>query len=227
MKQSLSDSGRELTDLDRSGPESVIPLLKIRLYPPGLMERMNSINTISRRLSPCLFEVLVLDLPSAVVTAGRKRTEKLSIDDDDLFRIARDNLSGELVEPEKEEIGEDIRLDIYKGNSHFVASLALILNRMYDSPRGCLAGLPSRHTMLIHEIHETSELFQATQTMIPRIEGIWNEEPGSISPHLFWIRNGEFHQFVTGTGDNGPYVVPPEIFLHEVLEPLLDSEKEK
>lgn len=223
--ESLSNSGRELKNLEHCDPESVIPLLKVRLYPPGLMEKMNSINTISRRLSPCLFKVLVFDLPSAVVTAGRERTERLRLDDDDLFKIARDNLSGELVEPEKVEINENTFLDIYNGNSHFVASLSLLLDRMYDSPWGCLAGLPSRHTMLIHEIHETSGHIQATATMIHEIERIWNEEPGSISPHLFWIRDDGFHQFMTGTGDNGPYIIPPEAFLREVLTPLSDSEE--
>ncbi len=98
---------------------------------------------------------------------------------------------------------------------------------MQDHPQligtyGSLVGVPHRHAVLIYPI-ENIEVVKVITNLIPIITGMYSEGPGSLSPDLFWHRDGILEQLPYQLEDNTIQFTPTERFL-EMLNSLAGVE---
>ena len=106
--------------------------------------------------------------------------------------------AGVLVPPanptiEQVEIQPGVSFTAYSGESFFTASFALMLDQLdgATSPNGTLVAIPHRHMLLFHSIHTADAIF-AVQHLGVLAVNLDQQGPGSISPNLFWYRDGRF-----------------------------------
>ena len=115
-------------------------------------------------------------------------------DADELFEIALGQVRENCI-PDKsdQELTPDVTIRLLSDESFFVASHALLLD---DHPEcigafGSLIGVPHRHVLLAYPI-EDLHVVQAINLLIPIILGMERDGPGSISPRLYWYRDGDY-----------------------------------
>jgi hypothetical protein len=220
---SLARSNAEMDSLDQMDLDRVRQLLKVRLYPPGFVENVGRDNLVRRPVAPCLDEVLVADLPSVVATVKPERVQRWGCTWEELLEAGRDNVRGEKVHRQTVELEGGVVIQIYEGESHFVASRVLVLDLGETAPLGALVALPTRHLLSVHVIADLSTQAEATRIMFAWAEQAFREGPGALSPHLFWLApSGDLLQFELEVSDDGTNltVTPPERFVNEVLLPL-------
>jgi hypothetical protein len=221
---SLARSGAEMEQLEQMTFDEVRDLLRVRLYPPGLSATVGRDSLVLREVAPCLDEVLVVDLPSVVVTVKPEIVAGWGREPDELLALARDNIREEDVGHERVELDGGVVIDLFEGESHFVASRVLVLDldQELEAPLGALVGIPNRHTMAMHVIRDLGIQAEATRVMLGWLDQAHREGPGSVSPHLFWLTpESELLQFDTeDAADGSVSVIPPRRFIEEVLLPL-------
>lgn len=221
---SLARSGSEMARLEKMSFDEARGMLRVRLYPPGLAATVGSDRLVRREVAPCLDEVLVVDLPSVVVTVKPEIVERWGRSEEELFQLGRENLGQESVRREKVELDGDVVIELYEGDSHFVASQVLVLglDPELEAPYGALVAIPNRHTLAFHLIHSFDVQAEATRVMLGWLAQAHREGPGSISPHLYWLTpDSQLLQFETSdSADGGTVVTPPPRFLEQVLRPL-------
>lgn len=85
----------------------------------------------------------------------------------------------------------------------FCASFVPYLRDVIDvAPEGALVSIPLVHNVLIHPITEVS-LVDAAQAMIPITRSVHRNGPGSLSPHVYWWRDGSLTWIPTYFGRDG------------------------
>ncbi len=67
---------------------------------------------------------------------------------------------------------------------------------------GALVSIPLVHSVLVHPITEVS-VVQAAQAMIPITRQVHKSGPGSLSPHVYWWRDGSLTWIPTYFGRDG------------------------
>lgn len=206
-------------DLPRARPH-----LKVRLYPRETF-RDEADQFVVRDVADDLCAVLCFDLPSNVVTVNAESLERWACTADDVWYQALANLRRtEHHEVEDVDVG-GATLRAMTGDSFFVASNLLLLGDFVDDPPawGVLAAVPNRHTLVFHPIRDASAL-RAIDAMVVMASGMCAEGPGSISPNLFWWRDGVLRTLPTHEAEDHYEFVPPDDFVTEVLEPLAERQ---
>lgn len=188
---SLFDTGDNANALtvDMSVIDDVRARIRSRLYPESILKQTSAI--VYRSIADGLIEVLVVDLPKSVRTVSRGEADRWPLSDDELFMIGRRNLaaSGFL---------NDVRvplpgslLHMYCGDTFYGASHLLVFERYLTDamPYGMVLSAPKRDVILAHYIHNIGVL-EAINGIIQVTQGMYSEGPGSLSPHIYWYRNG-------------------------------------
>ncbi|MFE7801172.1 hypothetical protein [Nocardia sp. NPDC057440] len=173
-------------------------------------------------LAPGLHAALALDLPDSVQTLPWQSLTDLG-DLDQLRARAMDNLRELPIE--QHDVIEDqdgTRFDVVAGDSYLTASWALLLDelvaKLVGAPLGddgALVAVPFRHLVAFHAI-EGPELIPSLNAMAGFAAAEYADQPGAISPYVFWWRRGRWTQ-LTRIDDEGLAIVVDEEF-HEVLE---------
>ena len=157
----------------------------------------------ARLLAPGLFEVLSVDLPDSVATPSLEALEGRGTLGELLDR-GRENLqsllSGDRIHSEQVGDGSSGRYTAITGESFFTASLALLLpetiERFTDEDdwgRGVLVAVPSRHQLLYRPINGP-DAEDALHRMLEAALHGFSEDPGSLSPEVYWVRNRQWTQ---------------------------------
>jgi hypothetical protein len=196
------------------------PHLKVRLYPRDTF-RGDADQFVVRDIADDLCAVLCFDLPSNVVTVNAESLGRWGCSADEVWYQALANLRRtERGDIDDVDVGGAV-LKAMTGDSFFVASNLLLLGDLLgEEPRwGALAAVPNRHTLVFHPILDMSAL-RAIDAMVVMASGMCSEGPGSISPNLFWWRDGVLRTLPTVEQDDHFEFVPPDEFVTEVLEPL-------
>jgi hypothetical protein len=196
------------------------PHLKVRLYPRETF-RGDAEQFIVRDVADDLCGVLCFDLPSNVVTVNAESLERWKCNPDEVWYQALANLRRtEKAAVDNVDVG-GATLRAMTGDSFFIASNLLLLGDfLEDEPEwGALAAVPNRHTLVFHPIRDASAL-RAIDAMVVMASGMCAEGPGSISPNLFWWRDGVLKTLPTVEAADHFEFVPPDEFVTEVLEPL-------
>ncbi len=206
-------------DLDRARP-----LLKVRLYPRETF-RDDADQFVVRDIADDLCAVMCFDLPSNVVTVNAESLARWGCTADDVWYQALANLRRtERGAVEDIDVGGAV-LRAMTGDSFFVASNLLLLGDLLDEePRwGAIAAVPNRHTLVFHPIADPTAL-RAIDAMVVMASGMCAEGPGSISPNLFWWRDGQLRTLPSHEADDHYEFVPPDEFVTEVLEQLAERQ---
>lgn len=196
------------------------PHLKLRLYPrdtfaPGTEQ------FVLRDTADDLTAVLCYDLPSNVVTVAAESLGRWSVAPDELYYQALANQRRTERHPVEEIDVTGARVKAMTGESFFVASNLLLLGDFLDEepPFGAIAAVPNRHTLIWHPIVDPTAL-RAIDAMVVMAANLCAEGPGSISPHLYWWKDGVLRTLPTRETDEHYEFVPPDDFVDEVLEKL-------
>jgi hypothetical protein len=218
-----STAGSDLEALARDFSQ-VKRVLKVRLYARETIEGLET-KAIHRSIADDLLAVLVYDLPDAVATVAAEAPAQWPLELDEAFDTALQNvLDQDAVECEDVAFEDGARFTAMLGDSFFVTSRLLVLDKYLDTPPPCgaLVAVPNRHTMLFAPITDMG--------VIPTINAIallahryFEEGPGSLSPSLYWWRDGRLTILPAEVTDDGLRFAPPEEFVEGCLNLLADS----
>jgi hypothetical protein len=210
--------GLHPTQLDIADFESLRTRVRVRLYPESVLKQTMSL--VQRPLAEGLLEALVLDLPKSVRTISRSEIAQWPLDEDELFMLGRRNLAGSAFLEETRVQLPGSELYMLSGDNFYAASHLLILERYQTRPmpHGMLLSTPKRDVILAHYIKDIGVL-EAISGMLEVTVSMYDEGPGSLSPHLYWMRNGAFTTLNYTLKDGAFGLVPPSEFsdvLHEL-----------
>jgi hypothetical protein len=199
------------------------PHLKLRLYSKETFGQEPE-QFVVREIADGLVAVLCFDLPSNVVTVNAESLAHWECTPDDVWYQALANLRRTEKAPVDDVDVGGATLKAMTGDSFFVASNVLLLADFLggeDLPLGALVAVPNRHTLVWHGITDGSAL-RAIDAMVVMASGMCAEGPGSISPNLFWWRDGQLRTLPTRETEEHYEFVPPDDFVTEVLETLAE-----
>lgn len=211
-----------LQNHDRFGRnfDEVRSLLKARLYPSEYLSQLPHTGLVYRPVAEGLIQVLTYDLPTHIVTVARKHPDSWGVSEDELFALAADNLrSDEAPDHQIQVLDGGASLYTLVGNSYFTASHTLILGDYLEpgAEHGAVCVAPHRHIVLYHPLRELETSMQAIMTMIPVALGMYRDGPGSISPQLYWWKNGTLTLLpIVNSGEDAQFL-PPQAFVEQVL----------
>ncbi|MBC8067595.1 MAG: hypothetical protein IAG13_04605 [Deltaproteobacteria bacterium] len=201
--------------------EQVKPMIKVRLYARDSLGELTD-STIHRSLGEDLVAVLVYDLPDAVATVPIEAPKQWPITLDEAFALALTNvLEQDEVDTETLELDDGTRFHVMVGDSFFVTSRLLVLEQHLEpiTPMGALVAVPNRHTMLYAPIVDLT-IVDTLQAMAILAQRRHAEGPGSLSPTLYWWRDGHLTALPVEVDDDGVRFFPPSEFVEGCLERL-------
>jgi hypothetical protein len=195
--------------------ETARPLLRIRVYrrsdmPPEALGHM-----IKRDLAPDLVAALAIDLPTTVRTANKDDVEHWGVQVDELFAIGATNLADEAETYERTTLPmpDGQRIEVMLGDTFFVSSQIVRFVEIVGELRyGALVALPNRHQLAWHVVSNAAGTVQAVQALI-RIAGEgYRQGPGSLTPDLYWWRDGSLTLLPSSVDRKGVNFMPPDEF---------------
>lgn len=198
------------------------PHLKMRLYARDTFTGGTD-QFVLRDVADDLTAVLCYDLPSNVVTVAADSIGKWGVSRDELYYQALANQRRtERAAIEDIDVGGAV-VRAMTGESFFIASNLLLLDDFVSSqtPFGTLAAVPNRHTLIWHAITDPSAL-RAIDAMVVMANDMCADGPGSISPNLFWWKDGQLRTLPTRETAEHYEFAPPDEFVNQVLEPLAE-----
>jgi hypothetical protein len=193
----------------------VAELLAVRLWPEDYLADLDRKKILHRRELPGTISALVFDLPSSIRNVTPEEIKSWGKSETELFRIGLANVMENCIpDVTEQDLGEGITLTLFSDESFFVASHALLLEEHPDciGTFGALVGIPHRHVMLAFPIQDTRVL-QAVHMMIPIIAGMERDGPGSISPLLYWYKDGDYTNLPYRIEKNTLNFSPPQEFV--------------
>jgi hypothetical protein len=135
--------------------------------------------------------VVAIDLEGKIVLANEDMARDWGVPEEELFSSAVANT--DRYEPVRNEIvaygGPNLRA--FFGPAFYTASHLLWLKRHIDDwpEAGVLAIAPNRGSLVAHEMRDASAGHAMVQ-LAAMARGMFAEGPGSISPCVFWLREG-------------------------------------
>lgn len=137
---------------------------------------------------------LVYDLPTSIRAVHIDEEKRWPVGLTKVFADAIEN-TRRLSTPEVEEadLGDGVKIFAITSNDNYVTTHALLLREHADwvGEHGALVAVPHRHALLIHPIRDAS-VIMAVQKLGAIATGMEKEGPGSITPNLYWYRDGKF-----------------------------------
>ena len=166
-------------------------------------------------VSPDLVSLLSIDLPDSVATPAEDALRARG-PIDELVAQGRANLRA-LLESDQLD-AEKVRPDaggaftVVMGDSFFTASLSLLLNdttwrfgNEIDDGRGVLVAVPNRH-LLGYRVIDGPDAAAGLNHLFGLAIRSYGEAPGPLSPHVFWVRDGEWTQVTSFDEEGRPCV---------------------
>ncbi|MDQ5808939.1 MAG: hypothetical protein M3320_09705 [Actinomycetota bacterium] len=172
--------------------EEAAPLLRLRVWARD--DVPDGADVVEYDLADDLVVVLSLDLPESVATVAPDQLDAWGKDEMELFRLAGDQTRDDpLLEVAKIEVGGVDVVYAVGDDSYFAASQILwptrLLGDAFD-PHGALVGAPNRHLAVLVPIPGMA-IVDAIPPVAMLLAQRYADGPGSISPHLYWVRDGE------------------------------------
>jgi hypothetical protein len=165
----------------------------LRLYEADALPEDDRWRTYAREPIPGVLELLALDLPDLVATFNDEQVARHGLAR--LREAGIRNLQREVAEDRVTHQGVEILV-----GSMYLASTALVLPEVLlrttgeaSLPNGVLVAVPFRHQLLYH-VPRDEGVVEALNTMAALASAGYEKEVGPISPHVFWWRDGAYHQ---------------------------------
>lgn len=236
--------------LDRRDFHGVRPLLKVRLWAASAVDTDPDLRLVANRPAQDLVAALCYDLPKAVASVLPEDAALWGLPQETLFQLALGNLASEPFTRERMEVERGAALEALHGPSFFVAAQLLRLEsilgesgapgpwrgsgdakgegsgdaqgegtRAQGGPYGILCAVPTRHLVLFHRIQD-AQMLVALNALMAQSWLQYNRGPGSLSPSLYWLRDGQLLLLPTEVSRRGFTFRPPPAFVEAVMTPL-------
>jgi len=204
--------------------EKVKQYIAVRLYADDYIAHIGRENTVGKGLADGLYATLVFDQPESVATIKPDQADKWGKTYAELLDLGTQNIKNKYENYISKELFDDFELWVVTGEHFFTPNILL---NMQDHPQltgtyGSLVGVPHRHAVIMYPI-ESIEVVKVITNLIPTISGMYREGPGSLSPGLFWYKNGLLENLPYDIVDNTIQFKPTENFL-EMLNSLGSEE---
>lgn len=194
--------------------EEVLPLVYLRVIGTSTLSPQWAEGFgYARHLGGDLIEVLAVDLPDIVTTLGDGDVQRLG--EDALRAAALRNLLSLRVDSH-EVTGDELdgaAIHLVEGESFFTASKLLVLEDLLSGtlgerelPHGLVVSVPVRHVLVFHPIADLS-VVDAVQRMAGFTAETCRSGAGSVSPFVYWWKNGQLTPLTWVTDDGELQVV--------------------
>ena len=173
----------------RRGEAPTLTNMRIRIYPEDAVEGHDPADIVHRPLSG-LLAMLVKDSTTTTRTVARAELKAANLNEEQAWLAALENVANEAVTRHRETLPDGASFDDLAGDSYYVATNLLLVDRLtgLDS-EGCIAAVPNRHRFLFHAIRSRARAQVAADALATVAVALFREGPGSISPHLYWVKN--------------------------------------
>ena len=165
--------------------------------------------------------VLAFDLPEISTNVKPEHAAAWDIAHAQVFARALRNLREQHpVDLGTQELEPAVSVTLLAADHFYAASHVLLLDEYPDciGPYGAVVAVPHSHGVLCHPIHSI-DVVRAINRLMPIATGMWKEGPRSISPDLFWYREGRFTRLPYRIEDKKLVFEPPAVFV-ELLNAL-------
>jgi hypothetical protein len=191
--------------LDLSDFSLVRGLLRSRVYP---VEARTG-RLISRPFADGLIEAIVADTPTTVRTIVTDDARTWPVTLDELFAVGRDGVRAD--GPLECDVIDDTGIRVLEGSTFYAATHLVWLGSYLDpGPHGALAVAPTRSTIAACAIRKSTATVTA-ERLHAFARDAYEDGPGSLSPDLFWWRDGRLT--LLQTRDDGTQVRLPAGFM--------------
>ena len=194
--------------------DGVRDVFKVRLYPGASLGGMEADPPARWELASGLTAAFVYDLPTSVATANVEQVRGWDMSRDELLAAALDNVRADAVECQAIGDGGRSAMVACVAEHFFAASHALLLSeRLRDAGAGqAVFAVPHRHALLYAPMVDMA-VVQAINQLIPSAVGMFNQGPGSISPGVYWWRDGSVTLLPAQFDGQNVQFAPPDDFV--------------
>ncbi|SEO50488.1 hypothetical protein SAMN05192574_108327 [Mucilaginibacter gossypiicola] len=196
--------------------ETIEKYLATRIYPLDYLEYGGEENKIYSMIAGEIAQVLVFDLPDAIKTITPERAAKWNKTYDELFEKGIENVRKKYpCSISREKIGE-FEVLLAQGDHFFAPNIIFDLDKQHLVGNwGAIIGVPHRHAAIIYPI-ETLAVVNAVTSIVPIVDNMSKQGPGTVNNNLIWYKDGVFEQLRYKIEGNNIEIYPSEKFL-EVL----------
>ena len=176
--------------------------LRIRLLPDTPEDRDTLRSLGARPFAEGIVQVLAVDVAEAVRCVPAREVTEVGWDLDEAWASAL--AQTEFLEQPDEihtiDIGGVDIIHVF-GERTFTASMIRVIDRLIVEtadigPDGAIVSMPLRHSILVHPLGG-DDVRTAIAGMIPITRQLFKQGPGSVSPHLYWWRDGKLQWIPT------------------------------
>lgn len=169
--------------------------LRIRLIPDTPDDRETLRDLGARPFAEGIVQVLAVDVDDAVRCVPAKEITELGWDLDESWASAL--AQTEVLERPDEihtiDIGGADIIHVF-GDRPFTASMVRVVDQLIEETAGigadgAIVSMPLRHSVLVHPVG-SDDVRTAIAGLIPITRQLFKQGPGSVSPHLYWWRDG-------------------------------------
>lgn len=212
-----ADAEAELQEL-ADDFDNVRSMFKIRLYGTAQLGGVDPSPPASWELATGLTAAFVYDLPTTVRTASATHLEAWGRTRDDLLAVALENVRADTVETKSLAEGASAPVACF-ADHFFAASHAFLLGeRLPAEAKGsAVFAVPHRHALLYAPLVDLG-VVESIQRLILTAASMFSEGPGSISPGLYWWRNGAVTPLPAHVDGPNIAFVPPDEFVQAMEE---------
>ena len=196
--------------------ENARPFLKVRVYPHEALPPEAHEKLVMRPLTNDLLAALVLDLPSTVRSLNTDVVAGWAAPTDELWELGLDHLRAEMPTYARDEVKIDgnVPVQVVTGDSFFVASQVVRFGEIVgDAANGAIVLVPTRHTIAWHPLSSGQAAIKAVQGMIGIGHEMYQHGPGSVTPNLYWWRNGVLTVLPASIDKGKVNFYPPDDFM--------------
>jgi len=206
------DDEARLEELTRDF-EGVRSLFKVRLYPGASLGGLDPRPPASWELAPGLTAAFVYDLPTTVRTANETEIEPWGKSHDELLSAALENVRADRVETQVMAAGASAPVACV-ADHFFAASHALLLGeRLPPAAAGsAVFAAPHRHALLYAPLVDLG-VIESINRLIPIAGSMFQQGPGSVSPSLYWWRDGSVEVLPSQFDGGNVQFMPPDEFV--------------
>jgi len=200
--------------------DSVKKYIGVRLYPVDYIPPKTKDLVLGKEIAPDIFAMLVFDLPDSVMSILKDMFDVWGRPFEEVFELGIQNIRNKYPVKISKVKSDNLSLWFAQADHFFTPNLIfeLMQTGKLQGTYGSLVGMPHRHAMMIYPI-ENLQVTEAITAMIPAIFGMYHEGPGSLSPKLFWLYEGELIDLEYNLSETTLDFKPPKKFI-EVLNQL-------
>jgi hypothetical protein len=194
--------------------EAVRSMLKVRLYPAASLGGVDPQEPTSWEIAPGLVAAFVYDLPTTIATVNASHITGWGRSRDELLAIALDNVRAEPVQAKRMGDAGASAVVACFADHFFAASHALLLGERMppEAKHGAIFAVPHRHALLYAPIVDLG-VVQSLNHIIASAVRMFQQGPGSISPGLYWWRDGTITLLPAQLDGQKVAFAPPDDFI--------------